>query len=367
MPEMPAFCSAPAPSPRARRLSVVALCMAFAILPSAVTAGPALVAVASNGGGKPPDLKLFSLVAESVAKEAGWTLAAEALDLKAVREASTCMDRERPLPCLSAFLSPRGADRLLFLQVGASAEDTAVLQITATVVFGGGGEPSVAERFCRTCDETAVRSVVSELVKSSIRAAEVSTGKTLVSVIATPPGAWIYLDGEMVPATTDTRVARAQIPTYPGRHTVMVESARHQPKAVEVDAVEGKTSEVKVDLQELAPPPISPGPRRPAGSSTSWRTPVGWGLLGAGVGLAITGGVLVALDEDMAVGPDELHSEHTFNSASLGWKTGLAGLGVAGVGAVLLLTRPKHKPLSASGPAMTALPGGGAVTWSKVF
>jgi hypothetical protein len=367
MPEPDSF-SADAAS-RFRSIALVTLCLALVLAPSRVAAGTGLVAVAGNG--KTPDLKLFSLVAESVAKEAGWTLAAGALDLKSVREASACIDRERPLPCLAAFLSPRGADRLLLLQVGASADDPAVLQITATIVFGGGGEPSVAERFCRACDETAVRTVVSDLVKSLIRAAEMTTGRTLVSVTATPPGAWIYLDGEMVPATTDTHAARAQIPTYPGRHTVMVESARHQSKVLEVTALEGQTFEVKVDLQELEQARATPTPPRPRESSADWRTPVGWGLLGTGIGLAVAGGILYGLDEDRAIGPDEVHSETTFNSAALGVKTGLAGVGLASVGAILLFTRPartsRFAPSPASGPALTVMPGGGAVTWSKVF
>jgi hypothetical protein len=365
MPE-PFSCSfSPAASWLARAIGLVVLCGALGFFPGAVAAGTGLVAVVGNG--KTPDLKLFSLVAESVAKEAGWTLAEGSLDLKSVREASACMARDRPLPCLAAFMSPRGADRLLLLQVGAAADDVAVLQITATIVLGGGGEPLVAERFCRACDETAVRTGVSELVKSLIRAAAVTAGRTLVSVIATPPGAWIYLDSEMVPATTDPRVARAQIPTYPGRHTVMVESARHETKVLEVTAIEGKTLEVKVDLEQLDQAPVLPVPGRPAASSMDWRRPVGWGLVGTGLGLAITGGVLIALDEEMAVGPDQLHSKETLNSYSFGWKTGLVGLGAVGVGTVLLFTRPGRKDLPGSVPAVTALPGGGAVVWSKVF
>jgi PEGA domain len=357
--------------PRRRDLRSVRLVLALSLIvclalgSRAAIAGPGIVAVV--GTGKTPDLKLFSLVAEAAAKAAGWTLTGDALDGRATREATACMERDRPVPCLAAIMSPRGADRFLFIEVGASPEDAAVLQITASVVLSESGTPSVAERFCKSCDEAALRSAVNDLARSLIQTASAASGRTVVTVTATPAGAWIYLDGNLVISSAISNSTRARVATYPGPHTVTVENAGYETQILKITATEGKPTEITVDLKSAspgsgAPPPSAHvGPPKPA----AWRTPVGWGLAGAGAATAILGVVLIALDEDQPPLGVQRSAEY-FDSATFGTGLVIGGVAALGVGGYLLLTRP-HSKVPTTRPTVTLLPGGGALGWEGAF
>jgi hypothetical protein len=329
-------------------------------------AGTGLVAVV--GGGKAPDAKTISLVAEAAAKEAGWTVAPSALDARNAREAAACMERDRPLPCLAPLMSPRGADRLLFLDVGPAPEEPGVLRITAIVILSENGAPSVRERFCRDCDDAKLRAAASELVRALIRAAAITAGRTVIDVRVEPAGAWIYFDGEPLPPESEAAGSRARIPTYPGAHTVTAEKEGFASALRNVTIAEGETASVPITLRALstrAPNPADPVPGR---APSDWRTPLGWGLVGAGVAALATGGVLVALDEDQAAGPEEDHAELYLDSSSFGTKVMVAGAVSAGAGALLLLLRPKvAKRPSQSGASVSAVLGGVALTWVKAF
>lgn len=358
-------------------LALAALCAVLLRSPRTADAGTGLVAVVSNG--KTPDLKLFTMMAEAAAKDSGWTLAATPLDPRATREASTCMDRDRPLPCLASLISPRGADRMLLLKVGASTDDNAVLQITAIVVLGSNGTPSTAERFCRTCDDSQVGTAVNELVRSLIQSAAVTSGRTVVAITATAPDAWIYLDGDRVPATSAGATTRVRVPTFPGAHTATVEKAGFETKILKIEAIEDRTTEVAADLRSTgsttSPDPRTHNPQFPAPSP--WRGRIGWGLIISGATTVAIGGILFAVDEDQPPRGNP-RNEQYFDSAAFGAGLMIGGAALAAGGAAyLLLTRPHPRPPSASGPpaaptapslpTLTPLPGGAAVGWVKAF
>lgn len=355
-------------------LAPLLTCAIAAVLaaPSLASAGTGLVAVI--GKGKSPDLKRFTTLAETAAKEAGWTLAAAPLDPGAAREASTCIERDRPLPCLASFITPSGADRLLFLKVGAAAEDKAVLQLTAIVVLDTGGAPAISERFCRTCNESQVGAAVHELVRTSIQNAAVTSGRTIVAITASAPGAWIYLDGNLLTAASAATTTRAQAATFPGPHTATVEKAGFQTQILRIDAREGKTTEISADLRANgAAPEAPPTPARaakPPPPPSPWRRPLGWGLVAAGGASVLVGATLVALDEDQPPLGEPRQPQY-FNSARFGVGVMIGGALLTGGGAAyLLLTRPRspqHASHAASLPTFTPLPGGAAVTWGKAF
>jgi PEGA domain len=365
---------APPSASSAPAILALSLALLLSWLTGSATAGAGLVTVVGNG--KTPDLKLFTLVAEAAAKEAGWTLASGALDPRATREATVCMDRDRPLPCLASLISPRGADRMLFLEVGAAKDDASVLQITATVVLGGSGAPAVAERFCKTCDDSQLRATVNDLVRSLIQHAAVTAGSTVVAMQARPAGAWIYLDGNMLPASSAGADTRARVPTYPGPHTVTIEKAGFETQILKVVAVEGQTTEVNAELRSSTPVGSGPEePEEPMARPDPWRARLGWGLVAIGGLTAISGGVLIAVDEDQPpLGEDR--AEEYFDSATFGVATLAIGaaLAVAG-GSYLYLTRPRSskglapKPATSTAalPTVIMLPGGGIVGLTRGF
>ena len=364
------------------RAAFLAAAVLLALGSHRAEAGTGLVAVMS--GGKTPegkdgkdskdgkdgkDAKALALAAEAAAKEAGWTLASTALDAKATRDAATCVERDRPLPCLAPLMSARGADRLLFLQVGTSPDDAAVLQLSATVVLSENGAPSAAERFCRSCDGDQLRAATSDLVRTLIHDAAMTAGRTVVEVTVTPAGAWIYFDGEALPAESGATESRVRIPTYPGAHTVTVEMSGFESELRKVTVAEGQTLAVPITLRAAtASGQTGPGGKVTPGGNDAWRTAAIWGLLGVGAAAVVTGGVLIALDEDQAQGPGEDHREQYFDSASFGATVLVTGAVSVGAGALLHLLAPRAaRPRPASGPTLTVGPGGATLTWMKAF
>ncbi|HRC55612.1 MAG TPA: hypothetical protein PKU97_06800 [Kofleriaceae bacterium] len=360
---------------RRRRVSGVPVAVALVVgwllgAGGVAAAGSGVVSVQSIG--KAPDAKGLLQQAEGAARDAGWTLSAHALEAREGRSVTSCMERDRPLSCLAAVMSPRSADRLLFLLARVSTEDAATIQLTATVVMADAETPAVAERFCKGCTEDALRAAVAEVVRAVIQSAAVASGRTVVVVTATPATAWISFDGNMVPMESVAGTARAKVATFPGAHTVTVESPGFQSQIIKVVAVEGTTQEAPVAL--VAAGATIPGGHRGAKdprAGGSWRQPVGWGLVGAGAVTVVTGATLIFLDEDFTADP-HVRSKQYFDSAAFGVGMAVGGAALVGAGIYLLRTRPATssgppRAAAASSPMVSLSPGGVTVGWAQAF
>lgn len=76
-----------------------------------------------------------------------------------------------------------------------------------------------------------------------------------VTVVTTPPGATISIDGTPQPGETPTTV---KLP--PGPHKITLVAAGFEPKEVDVDVKGGEKAEQKLELVAKAPPPPPPAP-----------------------------------------------------------------------------------------------------------
>lgn len=323
--------------------------------PLKAQAGSGVSAVSS---GRAADAKLLALVVDAAARESGWTVTSPPLEGRAVLDAAGCLERDRPLPCLAPILAEHGADRLVFLEVGVSSDESGVLRLSATVVVPDGSAPASAERFCRSCKEEQLRAATTELVRAAIRDAEVATGRTALEITVGPVGAWVYLDGEGV--TTEARGDKlvARVPTYPGEHVVTAEKAGMPSEVRKVRAEAGEVTRVSI---ELGAPQKGPG-KKDEPRDGSWRRPLAWGLIGAGALAVASGAALIVLDEDVPE-PAQPQPERIFNSAPFGTATLIAGAAAAGVGTALWLLRPKRS----SGAQVSVGQSGAYVTWSQAF
>lgn len=317
--------------------------------PQLSSAGSGVSAVAS----KVADPKALAQVVEAVAKESGWTITAPSLEGRALIDVDGCLERESPLPCLSPILAEHGADHLVYLEVIASPEDAGSLQLYASVVLPRSDEPAFIERSCRACKEEALRAVTREAVRAAIRAAVAAS--TVLEITVSPPGSWVYVDGEGVPTKPhgDKLLARAR--TSAGEHVVTVEKAGMPSELRKVRAVEGEVTQVTIELGATPRVPEGTEPKR------TLRGSLAWGLLGLGVVAATSGGVLIALDEDI---PDDgqPRDRRYFDSAPFGTGLLVAGAATAVAGAAMLWLLP-----DGSGAQVKVGPDGAAVTWSKAF
>ncbi len=317
--------------------------------PQLSRAGSGVAAVTS----KVADAKALAQVVEAVARESGWTITAPALEGRALIDVDGCLERESPLPCLSPILAEHGADHLVYLAVNASPEDAGVWQLRASVVLPRSDEPALVERTCRACKEEALRAVTRDAVRAAIR--EAVAASTVLEILVSPPGSWVYVDGEGVPTEPrgDKLLARAR--TSAGEHVVTVEKAGMPSALRKVRAEEGEVTQVTIELGVTSQVPEGKGPKR------TLRGSLAWGLLGLGVVAAASGGVLIALDEDVPA-QGQPRDRRYFDSAPFGAGLLVAGAATAVAGAAMLWLLP-----DGSSAQVKVGPEGAAVSWSKAF
>jgi hypothetical protein len=153
------------------------------------------------------------------------------------------------------------------------------------------------------------------------------------------------------------------VPTDPGRHVVRATAEGFTPAEANVDAREGGTATVKLELQPIAaaveppPPPMTTSPRRTVGF-------IALGFGGAGLafggvmGAAAIGKHSTLTDEcqnghcaTAKAGNDLTSYHHVGTLSTIGF---IAGGALAAAGIVLIVTAPKAAPVSDASLSLTS-------------
>jgi len=179
-----------------------------------------------------------------------------------------------------------------------------------------------------------------------------------------PSGLVVKQNGQVV----DDAVFGLAIAVDPGTVTLEASAPTKKTWTQSVQVAAQASMTIEVPALEDAPAPLTPPPTEPA-TSSNWQRPVG--MIGVGVGVAalVTGGIfgLVAANKWSSAfsegcshdnnvcttqqGYDDSHSASS--SATLANVFVIGGVVVAGAGAVLWLTAPKHA--SSEAPAAATL------------
>jgi hypothetical protein len=299
--------------------------------PSAARAESAAVVV---GGAAPSGIKEVALRAvRQRIVERQWFVRDVDIPEARVKAVIQCLGTEASPSCTTGLI-PKDVDRLVVLSVRPDTEGGEdVTNVTAWVVSRT-GELLVADgRICERCRAPVMETLMGDLVVSMWREIVSRSGRTVLKVRVTPASAKasILVDGELVGST------EVEYGVYPGMRNIEARAPGYCPEIRNVNA----------RVQELVPVTIE---LRACRDKKHWWP---WAVVGAGGAIALTGGVLLAIDDDHVEG-----NVRTFEGRDTApWGLGLVAAGgvTIGAGVFWLLRSPRGESESApaSGPVLS--------------
>jgi hypothetical protein len=195
-------------------------------------------------------------------------------------------------------------------------ESNGTRDVTLTAYWFNKGHDAIGERqICERCTDQLLRTTADEVMKKLLGGGDVGH----VKFRSTPPGARISIDGQPI------GVAPLDWDLTPGKHTILMDKATLSPQTRDLVVVSNKTD---LFAMKLVPPGDDDRDQRP-----SRLLPVG--LLAAGGALLVTGGVMIAIDQD----PSPNLGPTIRNTGPTGVGLAIGGAVVAGVGAYLMWFR----------------------------
>jgi hypothetical protein len=264
--------------------------------------------------------------------------------------------------CAEPTVAGAGVAGLLFVMVEVKRDTkTQKDEVKLTGwLFSADGKALVAQSvYCRDCRNDTLGPTAEDLARALFSQSDVGTGR--VSVMTTPAGARVAVDGAAVGATPIEHGLRA------GPHVVDVTLDGFHPVRRDIDV--GKDKTVALELT------MTPSDRPLPGAK---RGPLPYVVLVGGLAMAGAGVTLYLMDQDCERdGPcDVPNTQETYrNSAPLGLGLAAAGAVAIGVGAYLSFRSTGGASPSTSGasrapaavPVGWVTPGGGGVGLSTRF
>lgn len=230
------------------------------------------------------------------------------------------------------------AASVVFAQVTVTAGATALDRtVTLTAYWLDKGKDAIAERrSCERCTDGTLRDTADELM---VALAGAGSNRGRIKVISTPEGAKVIIGGKSVGTTP----LDYSLPL--GDHKIVVEAPGRRSETRSVSVKKGRTATVEVALAVKSP-----------------RSKLAFVAIGGGGALAVAGGVLFALDEDLA--PNDTQTRTYFDSAPGGIV--LMATGAVALGAGIYLAVRGGKP-GKSAPTVSFVPGGSVIGWAGRF
>lgn len=340
----------------------VSLFVLLCMLPSVAMADSALVVVS---GGKPKDQTLVATAAREALESAQWKPIDYKLPPERVAEVARCASVTDTNPrCVSSLLDEVGADRLILLSISDEQKDRVRSRIVSGSIVRRGAEALAGmQRHCEGCRDDQLADEVRVLIASMIRDARARVAPASLVVRSKPEGAHVILDARRVGATPfDSQV-------YAGKHTLRVEKDGYPTFSREIDIADGQRLEIDASLDRGKPrdsgqPQIGSqhgntgeSPNATTRSEPQRRSIAPWLLIGGGGAAMITGGVLIALDEDQVQGGTSVPRYN--DRAPGGIVLAATGAAVAVVGGVWLW-KSRHAKATVT-PSVGVSSGGAAL------
>lgn len=333
-----------------RRLALPLL-LALAALAATASLAAAERAVVFVLGGSADQRATWSKTARAAVEASGWTAELASLPEAPTADMFTCVSGGLGSDCVPGYLASYDVERAVLVRV--EPADAATV-LTAWVFRRNGDQLASGQRHCERCRGVAVETALQELVGELVVQARSRTRPASLALTSSPPGATVTVDGAAVGVTD------LSVPVSPGRHQVRFELAGRTPEVRDVVVGDGETMTVDVRLA----PAVEAGPA-PPGTDARRASRAPWLLVGAGAALAVAGGVLFALDEDLPAPPAPRTRDY-FDSARLGVGLGLAGLAAVG-GGLLWRARSGDAAPAATALRLDAGAGGATVVLGGVF
>jgi hypothetical protein len=246
---------------------------------------------------------------ESWLKKKGHTLVAVPMPSDAIATLIDCFVIEDEA-CARGVIEKRGrAKSIIFARVDVQAGGDIERTVTvAAYWFEKGVKVGSARRFCERCNDATLRSTADDLMTQLEKAVPLATGK--LKLTTSPTGAAVAIDGKALGEGPLDR----EIPE--GTHELTITRERHRTETRTITIKAGETTSVDVTLSTSTDG---------GGGSKNWMP---LATIGIGAALIVTGGVMLAMDQDK--GPDE--PEFIRDTAPAGVVLGIGGILAVGGG-----------------------------------
>jgi len=335
----------------------------FLAHPTYADPGPGVIIVTSKTGQH--DESLATTAAEQRAREAGWQLVSKTFPPKEIEAVLSCFLSITAWPCVSAAIRDRSIGRVaaIALTPRPSGDGARQVIISERIVLASAQSMVVGQRVCDHCTDDALTALVGQLTKELLDRAALQSGRTALSIKATPPQSKYSIDGTL------TGLTDAVIDIAPGEYTVTIEHEGFEPVTQPIQVKEGKLASVSVTLSPLAPGPTStenPGAKDDRGTETrpSHRLPKGLMITGA-FGVAI-GFVVLAYNQHSVTAPRGQEQRRGYYDTVPVSLTFIAtGVVVAGIGAYLWW--PRSQLPTRVTPVVAPNRGGATIGVQKSF
>jgi hypothetical protein len=336
--------SVAARAPGRSRRALLALGVAGVAWATARPAGADDGSVVIGGAAEDRDRSVVGAAVAATAREAGWALSRDPVAAPDVDRLLACSDPIRPWACVPASLGSRGIRRVFVFAVDRkqTASGAPMVVLTAKLIVQAPQGLAVRQRFCEHCADDRLSGASTELARQLLQDLAVRSGRTVLDVASTPPGARITLDGQPIGATD------AAFNTFPGSHVVVVEKAGYRAERRTVIAEDGKTAAVAVVLASADP---GSGPARRSRALPG-------ALIGGGALAVIAGGVLLDLGSRGGA-----HDKYRYVGATpAGAVAGLAGVAALAAGVYVWWRTP-----ATSAPGIAIARPEIVVGWATAF
>lgn len=307
-------------------------------------AGSGVVIIGGDVGA--PRRDLVGDAVREAATKAGWTLV-PSLSKQATQALLACADPTL-YACVPDSLASDGIDRLFVIKAKKATTESGEPQVILDATLIGIDPRTLVsdQQHCDHCADDQLRAETAALAQAMIAELAQRSGRTVLDVKTSPPGARIWLDSKEI-GFSDARYSIS-----PGTYQVRLELAGHLTKTIEIHVDEGSTKSLD---ETLAPSGTSVEDPKQKGARRSRTAALALGIGGL---VGVAGGVtMVLVDQD----PSPTHGRHYLNSGPWGYAVG--GAGLLAVGIDVYLWRDSSEP--ASTPTVSFVPGGAVLGWSK--
>jgi hypothetical protein len=278
---------------------------------------------------------------EDALREAGWELSDPFSD-KEVDTIARCFAVDKPGLCIAATAHAKGVSRIVAVQVDTERGkgSTASLRLSGQLAIVGKPEVVLQLRFCSPCAGEALTSAAQELVKLLLEGSAVRDATTKIELRTSPSGAVVTLDGSLIGGSG------REIATVAGPHTLSFELDGYTRQTRTVEALEGKTVVVEVELVPSAGLIVAPDPEGPVSKVDGPEASLRWPKrLAIGGGVLVVGGIVaVLLDEDPKKDATIKQPATILDTARLGVGMIVVGAISGGLGGYLWWKAPSRKP-----------------------
>ncbi len=196
----------------------------------------------------------------------------------------------------------------------------------------GGGVAAQRERACGNCQEKAMREAAALLSRELLRDAQ-NHPRGVLDVSSTPPGAQVVIDGSV---RGETPYQRALLV---GHHNLKLRLPGYSDYDEPVELLQGQTRQIAATLTAGTGTPLVPQAYMPKKSRPLWRYFVGGGLIATGVLLFGFGANALSQNGtcgDTTAPPAGAPCNYLYNTGSVGGGLLGAGLGLAAGGALMI-------------------------------